>query len=137
MKIRFLSATESGKNCKCSITAYGMLKFNVESIDYMGLSENKSFLIGVDEEATKFNDKLYLAELENGDASETKSAIKTKRTGKTFSLPIATICDQLKLDYKKKLISFTILKNDAKYNKKVVFTLSATTSKERTKYKSE
>jgi hypothetical protein len=133
MKIKFLSAETESKNCKASITAYGVLKFNADCNSYMSLSESKRFLIGVDEESDSFDKKLYIAE---STASETdKSAIQVKKAGDGYSLPIASICDNLKIDYKKNLLTFSLLKGDTKYNKMVYYVLSLSSTKERSKYK--
>lgn len=130
MKIKILTNHVDQKNCKASISAYGVLKFNVDSKEFLKLSDGKEYLLGVDESDNQFS-KFILVEPK----SPNVASIKVSKSGEGFGLHIADFCGRLNIDYKEKLYAFAVQKSDEKYHKMQCYTLTLESTKPRTNYK--
>ena len=104
MKISFIKADEIDRNIKCSIHKSGKLGFSSTAIDKLGLSNDKSIMIGVNEEDSE-DENLYMS-VENGIKEE---AFKISRAGDYFYANTKALFDKLGIDYRIKTIIYDIV----------------------------
>jgi hypothetical protein len=135
MKIKFISQRTVSLNCKCSLTTYGLLKFNNECTDYMGLKEGNTYMIGIEDNNKPDASKMYLAESNSGE--QDGDSIKLKKAGNQFTLNISEICILLKIDYKSFLNNYRVERGSSKYNKMEYYCLTLISSNPRKKYAKE
>lgn len=104
MKILFIKADEIDRNIKCSIHKSGKLGFSSTAIDKLGLSNDKSVMIGVNEEDSD-DENLYMS-VEDGVKEE---AFKISRAGEYYYANTKALFDKLGIDYRAKTIIYDIV----------------------------
>ena len=104
MKIYFIKADEIDRNIKCSVHKSGKLGFSSTAIDKLELSNNKSVMIGVNEEDSD-DENLYMS-VEDGVKEE---AFKISRAGEYYYANTKALFDKLGIDYRAKTIIYDIV----------------------------
>ncbi|MEQ8682949.1 MAG: hypothetical protein RID25_24500 [Cyclobacteriaceae bacterium] len=104
MKISFIKADEIDRNIKCSIHKSGKLGFSSTAIDKLELSNDKSVMIGVNEDDSE-DENLYMS-VEDGVKEE---AFKISRAGEYYYANTKALFDKLGIDYRAKTIIYDIV----------------------------
>lgn len=103
MKISFFKATEL-ERIKCTIHITGKLGFTESASKRLQLSENKSVMIGRNEEDEN-DTNLYMKIFDN----IVVDAFKINKAGSYYYINAKTLFDTLEYDYIKKSISFDMV----------------------------
>ncbi len=123
MNLKFFDAATPSNKVKASIQVSGNLSFSVEANPFMELDKIKFFSVAVDE---NIKNTLYLVPTD-----ESNKSAKLYKNGNSYSLKIAHIFDELKIDYKKQSIVYKIEKSEESFEGKTLYVLTKIEGKKR------